>query len=65
VLIRAQVVYTQGLVRDVLADGEMRMCDFMARLAQFGKVRQIRSLRDARPGDTGVHIDDLPARGGL
>lgn len=62
-LIRAQVVYAQGLVRDVLADGEMRMCDFLARLAKFGKVRQIRSLRDARPGDTGIHLNDLPTRG--
>lgn len=63
-LIRAQVVYAQGLVREILADGEMRMCDFMARLAKFGKVRQIRSLRDARPGDTGVRLDELPIRSG-
>lgn len=64
-LIYAQVVYQQGVVRNVLADGEMKMCDFMTRLAKFGRVRQIRSLRDARDSDTNIwtiHLDELPIR---
>jgi len=68
-LIRAQVVYHQGLIVEVVADGEMSMSDFMTRIEATGKVRTIRGVRDATPADVAgwrsgaaVHVDDLPKR---
>lgn len=63
-LVRAQIVYQQGLVVDVVADGEMKMSDFMTRIEATGKVRTIRGIRDATPADVAgaTPIDNLPRR---
>lgn len=63
-LVRAQIVYQQGLVIEVVADGEMTMSEFMKRIETTGKVRTIRGIRDATPADVAgaTPIDLLPQR---
>lgn len=62
-LIFAQVSFAGGLIRDVLADGEMKMSDFIDRLERFGRKPRIRHLRDARSSDKALGatmLEDLP-----
>lgn len=47
-LLRAQVVYRQGMVKDFVCSGEMTLSEFMRRASAFGKVRLLRSLRPVR-----------------
>lgn len=57
-----QVVFRQGLIRNILADGETTVADFMEKVRQFGRIRLIREIRDVKPGDDGLDLDNLPAR---
>lgn len=47
-LLRAQVVYKQGLVKDFICSGELTLAEFMRRASAFGKVRLLRSMRPVR-----------------
>ena len=44
-LMRTQVVYRQGLVKDFICADELTLAEFMQRVSVFGKVRVLRSMR--------------------
>jgi hypothetical protein len=47
-LLRAQVVYRQGVVKDFLCYDDLTLAEFVRRASAFGKVRLLRSLRPVR-----------------
>jgi hypothetical protein len=54
-LIKVQVAYRHGLVKDFLADGDMLMAEFCRRVKSRGEVRSMRGFKDAGEQDIFTH----------
>lgn len=50
-LIKVQVAYRRGIVKEFVADGEMLLDKFCRRVRSYGEVRSMRGFKDALPSD--------------